>query len=256
MMDLPPVQLAMNNPPAIYEKMQDLSQGDLKKAVTGLNLRIVTQRQTAISLGVRGGLWWRSRKIVKMMESRSRDLDIFFNFAPLMIQPNVLPPIVSRVEDDVRVDGSGQSMRQILATYRIIRDARFVTVTPLWRDWLVWSAPKPDFSAVPKAILPKNGEEKKAWKEAVREGWKMGEKQADMHFRKKLRVLVRDYIGMLNFLALEREGLVSMPMIGEGRYGIMVGRKTLKDGVNEFRVTVPSQFKPIGGWKSPVINAN
>ena len=246
--------LPSGSPPPLYEKMRKLDQGNLTKTVTGLNLRIVTQRHVALRLGTQGGLWWRTKEINRMVDSRARDLDIFFNFAPLMLRPNILPPVVSEIENDVRLKDSGRELRQTQATYRIIKSARFVTVTPLWRDWIEWSAPEPDFSTVPKAILPKNSDERKRWRHAIKEGWKIGEDQADIHFRKNLRLLKRDYLGMLLFLQLEREGFVSMPQVGTGRFGIRVGNRTLKNGVNIFRITVPSRFnRDLTKWKAPVV---
>src|SRR5262245_48129478 len=73
----------------------------------GVNaMRAAVLRDTAISLGAQAGLAWRSQAINTMLEKNSRSMDKGFNFRPLILDCNVLPPVLVEGRDTLHIDGT------------------------------------------------------------------------------------------------------------------------------------------------------
>ena len=75
-------------------------------------------RDTALSLGVKGGIVWQLDNIRLIINRRARDLDTVYDFAHLMIQERVVPPVISEARDLYNQDGD-LALRLSGAYYRI-----------------------------------------------------------------------------------------------------------------------------------------
>lgn len=237
----------------LLSAMRRLSTGHAGIVSSGLNIRLRAIREQAMTLGAQGGLYWRSRQIDAYLTRHGAQLSAVFNFAPLVLHGSVLLPAIARIAPDVRISSDRRSMTQVLATYRIEHGAHLISVTPTWRRWLTMPLLAPDLRRVPIALLPKNASERKRWHRWVASGWNAGLGQADFEFKDRVRRLRARYLGMLRFLRLADAGVVSVPRVGVGRYGIQVGHRVLHDGVRIFRVTAEPRFLAERAWRAPVL---
>ena len=57
-------------------------------------LRYASLRDAALSTGARAGLAWRSKQINLILAKFERQLDLVYNFTPLLLDKNVLPPVL------------------------------------------------------------------------------------------------------------------------------------------------------------------
>lgn len=219
----------------------------------GVTLRERALREEAVSLGAQGGLYYRSRQINRFLQTQGPRLSAIFNFTPLLLHGQVLPPLVVRMAPTSHLSSDASSMTQVLAVYRILRPARLVSVTPTWQQWLLMPLYPPKPNEVPLALLPHTAHERRWWQKGIDQGWQDGIRQGDALFQERVRRLRRAILGRLLFLRLANAGLVSVPRLGVGRYGIQVGRRVLRDGVRLFRVMAPARFLSSAGWRAPVI---
>lgn len=210
------------------------------------NLRMKVLRESASTLGFQGGVKWRYRQIMAGVEKRRLEFEKIFNFTPLLIDEKVLPPVIKWAENATNFE-SETLATSVEAQYRIIAPARIVSTPPSWRDYL-WS----DFEAieaVSQEVLPSSSAEKAAWKAAAKEGWDQGVSHADDVFHLNMNKLVSDYRGILRFKMLADRGMVSVPVLSEGRLGVQVGDDLLNVDQRVFRITVPAAFRAAEEWR-------
>src|SRR3989338_8427206 len=140
------------------------------------NIRAQALQETATELGAQGALAWRAEQINNALDAESAYLTSIFDFNQLLINNNVLPPVLSETSGDINLDND-DTVRVSNKTYKIISPARFVTAPPSWRDylWMNYSKPQqPDIS-----LLPKNGDETQIWNYYLKKGWEQGLTQAN-----------------------------------------------------------------------------
>lgn len=217
-------------------------------------VREAALRETAQSLGVQAGLGSESRKIMAILEQQTARLDAAFRFNELMMDVGVLPPVISQAQDAVAVDGPTMKVAQ--RVYRLDEPARFVTVAPTWRDWLLIGLapqlkPRPPQS---QQLLPKDAQEQAFWIATLEQSYAAGAKQANSIFELNMARLERTYVGMRLFLDLYARGMVTKPEIMAA--GSVIEREdqnTVVVGATVFRITKPSDFieefdlwKPLG----------
>ena len=99
-------------------------------------------------------------------------------------------------------------------------------------------------------ILPSTQAEKKVWERGVTDGWAAGAAAADELFTVNMNRLVADYRGILRFRMLERRGMVSLPVLAEGRIAVRVEKHTLHVGETTFRISVPAEFRDMEKWSA------
>jgi len=179
-------------------------------------------RDTALSVGARSGLVWRAKQINASVVNRANYLDKIFNFRALVLNDNVLPPVLVESRDAVNLDNPHElpiSDRH----YIIAKQARFVTAPPVWQDYLVMNEKKPD---MPDAtLLPKEDdeEEQAIWAEYTAVGWLRGIDQANVIFAENLNRIRRDYQGMLRYRVLLAQNMISAPEVSARALGITGG---------------------------------
>ncbi|ODN43841.1 type IV secretory system conjugative DNA transfer family protein [Piscirickettsia litoralis] len=183
-----------------------------------LTIRLQAIKDTALSLGAQAGLAAESKVLDSFLLKYSSKLDKIFDFNQLLLQSNVLPPVISDSSHSVNVGQDAQSIRAAGRTYKIISQVRFVTAPPTWRDYLYMSYAKPDLPN--KILLPENEKEEIIWKKNISEGWKRGINQAVTIYKINLNRLVRDYTGMALYEKLLTQGLVSPVYVSKQYQGI------------------------------------
>lgn len=206
-------------------------------------------QETALILGARAGLGDRSREIFSMLDARGSNLDKRFMFSPLVIDNNVLPPVISESKDVVALEAA--AMRVAGMVYRIDEPARFALPTPTWRNWLYLgldSSPM-DMQAISAQNLPQNAEEQAFWERQVRQGYEAGRAQAQAAFDANLALLERTHEGMRRYFDLWKRKMVTAPTIATASE--LVQREdssTIAVGTTVFRITAPTDFTTPTGW--------
>lgn len=216
------------------------------------SIRQTALREMALSVGMRGGLYWRSKEINQFFLANSNELDKIFDFSNLMLANNVIPPVLIEAiktmdakahdplptDDDnfllndnptgkslaktkVRAERAQNNFRTLRITdkvYKIIRQARFAVTIPTWRDYLQLSFTEP--SMPESSVLPRTQEEQNAWAEGIEQGWNIGLQQADQILSQNLMLLKRDYLGMIRYKKLLAMNMVSAPFVAKRNYGV------------------------------------
>lgn len=237
-MALDNVEQTVVDGPNEFKKLQTMSRPAGVVAVPGQsgginNLRLQSVKETAMSISAQSALAWRAVEINKMLAERQPYLDGVFNFQGLLLDKEILPPVLLESRNDVNMDGP-HSLRVADRTYRIMRQARFVSVAPTWREYLMMNEAKPEPPDV--AMLPATGEEKIAWQKGIVEGWDEGVKQANLIYEENLARLKRDYQGMVRYRMLLAQNMVSAPQIAQRDLGITGGGEQLS--VNDRMLTI------------------
>lgn len=204
-------------------------------------IRLSSLKESALGYGVRSGLARRSYEIGNILSSNESLLDGIFNFAALVLERNVMPPVLSYGQASLNLPDA-ETIRIADATYRIESQARFVSVPTSWRDYLLR-----DFqyqAEVPAAsLLPKNDAEKQVWEKYVSQGWDIGFKQADEIFSQSLARLERDYKGMVLYKSLLAKGMISKPYVAESKMGVTGNGNEININDRVLRITAKPQLQ-------------
>lgn len=188
-------------------------------------------------------------KINKVLESLDKELDMAFNFTPLMMYGNrLMPPIVTQA-------GSSFDLRNPkLAvgsdkTFRIFKGARIVTLAPSWRDYMYKEFGVID--TINGLLSPKDEAEQRLWQKSVLAGWSEGQSQAHRLFKINLNRLMRDYNGVIQYLLLADQGVMSTPQLATGKYSVRESESGQALDINQvvYRLTEDSKFQDVKVWK-------
>jgi defect in organelle trafficking protein DotC len=216
------------NPPAIVQ------QADIPV------IRMEAIQLAAATVGSQAGLLKRSKQLNQRMEAEAEKLDRTFDFNAMMIEKNVMAPVLTEGRATYS-QNSDDEIRIADRMFKIEKAAKFVAQAPTWRDYLqqnvTLKVEKPHDS-----LLPKTDAEKVAWDEWVKKGWVEGEAQSNAMMSQGLSRLKRDYSGMIQYKILLKQGLVSAPMVSAADMGTTGGgsQMNLRDQV--FRIAVPSNL--------------
>lgn len=215
--------------PAISEEMQ--------------NLRLKAVREVAERIGFQEGYIWRYRQIDRLLKSRELALDSIFDFGPFLLEDGkVVPPVIASADAFMEIK-SPDEMVSTGKTYKILKPAKFVTVKPSWRDYLVVPEGAVKTEKIHPSTLPQNGKEREAWIEAVDEQWLNGIEYADKMFQTGVNKLLVDLRGLIQYKVLADRGYISMPRIAKGHLAINVGSEQLEFDQQTFRITEKASFK-------------
>lgn len=191
------------------------SRSTQKEGMSGLRGRSI--KDTAMSLGAQGGLAWSSSQMNVWLDKERKYLDSIFNFGALMLDHGVMPPVLETGDENLNL-ADPNTIRVADRTYKIIQQAHFATTPPNWREYLWLNYPKPELPD--KTLLPKNAEEQKIWRDAIRAGWDKGVEQGYTIFQQNLARLRRDFNGMLLYRKLLQENMISAPYVARTELGI------------------------------------
>jgi hypothetical protein len=213
--------------------------------------RLSAIHENGVAVGVQGGMIARAKIIIADVQKQSASLDRAFDFSPFVSGDGYLPPVIDKVTDKTEVLNAGQRIEYAGVIYKTVTPARFIRVIPTWRDYLFAGigdkrlhVDKPS-----ETVRPKNDEEKKVWKEAVEQGWVLGEKQADQIFKENTKKLKKDYIGMSRFIYLKRRGMVESPVVAQTQDRVAVNSDEIDIGTGVREIAKPAVMqKDQGQW--------
>ncbi len=203
--------------------------------------------EVATALGASAGLSNRMKERRMEIEANSASLDSVFDFKKLTIDNGVLAPVLAEGISNYAQD-SDDEIRVSDKIYKIEKPARFVSVYPTWRDYLVFFFPA--YEKPNTAYLPVTDAEKKVWDAAVKKGWAKGRRQADSIVEASYNRLDRDYNGMILYKLLLAEGLVTPTVIAKQNLGVTGGGREMAVNDQVFRITDHSALNPNSkDWK-------
>ena len=235
-------------------ELENVSQDSVKRNITSEvnQMRHKLTSDNAMSIGAQAGLAWASDKINQQLNKDRAYLDSIFNFNGMMLSHGVLPPVLEEGDNTLNLDDPN-TIRVADKTYRIIAQARFATTAPNWRDylWLPY-ATKPELPD--KTLLPRNDEEQKVWKKAVRVGWDKGIEQAYSIFRQNLARLKRDYQGMILYRKLLQQRMINAPFVSRTELGVTGNGEDMRINDQVLRIVeLPHLQTETGHWKAIVV---
>ncbi len=214
-----PVVGAKGSPESIArvkERLKNASGATQGEAAIGA-LRAQALRETALSIGARGGLAEQAQKINSTFINYEPLLDKIFRFYGIMLDDNIIPPVLAETRNTLNLTGT-DTIRVADRNYKILGQARFVTAPPTWRDylWMTYDVPElPD-----RSLLPRTKPERIMWEDDIEEGWRAGLQQAELIFMENINRLVRDYSGMILYRKLLSQNMVSLPFVASMDMGV------------------------------------
>lgn len=234
----------------VQDDLKELTPGPSYKEQAISPLRAQAIRDTALSIGARGALAKRADEINTSLLGYEKFLDRVFNFHGMLLDDNVLPPVLIEARKTLTLGGNSSDVIRIAdRNYTILKQAKFVTAAPRWREylWMNYSAPeKPD-----RTLLPKNKTEKILWDRYIDEGWQAGITQADIIFKENLSKLHRDMQGMINYRRLLAQNMVSPPYVASTNLGITGNGSNINVNDRVLRITAFPQLQTNGDkWKT------
>lgn len=189
----------------------------------------------ALSIGAQAGLAWQYRNINAALEENAGMLDRVFNFHALVLPHNVMPPVLYEGHHTLKQENDSL-IRLSDRTYKIKRQAHFVTAPPNWRQYLWQSFNKPELP--PHNMLPRNAEEHKVWVTCVNKGWQDGLRQAVEIFDSNLARLIEDYRGMVVYRKLLAQRMVTPPYVAKTDLGVTGNHEQLNVNDQVLRIAV------------------
>lgn len=208
----------------------------------------------ALGVGIKAGLAWQLRNVRNSIDGLVRDLDLLYNFQPLMIHQRVVPPVITEARNLYNQDDA-YTVRLSGAYYKIERQAAFASVAPNWRTYLSFPRASTDSNHVLSLLLPANSAERAAWELAVQDGWDQGVAEANLMLTRAMDRLNRDFSGMSRFHRFVLDGKISLPAIA--REDIPVTQNGASMAVDEtlLRITTLPQFDALlANWQGVVIS--
>jgi defect-in-organelle-trafficking protein DotC len=232
------------------EGLQEMANNDPKKLMdqSGSKIRGKAVEDAGLSIGAQSGLAYRAKDIDSALVRIDRTLDLLYDFNAIMLENNVLPPVLQEGQELLNMPNS-QALRLTDRTYRILAQARFVTTVPNWRQylWLDYHLPEKPHPSV----LPKTDEERKIWQESVAKGWQKGMQQADNIFRTNQARLKQDYLGMVLYRKLLAQNIVSQPYVSKVELGITGDGNQINIDDRVLRIAALPALKPDSReWRS------
>lgn len=213
-------------------------------------IRFAGLQETATSFGAQSGLAWASRNINKSLEDDERRLNEVFNFRALILNNNVLPPVLSEGRNALNIDNP-DTLRLADKVYKIESPPRFVTAAPTWREylWMNYAVPdKPNGT-----LLPRTGEERKVWDQYYKQGWRDGVLQANQIFSENMGRLKRDYAGMILYRSLLEQHIVTAPYVAKSEMGVTGDANQIRVNDQVLRITSTSKLITDSKTWKPVI---
>ena len=140
-----------------------------------------------------------------------------YDFNSLVLEHNILPPVLVEGRNTLNLADT-QTIRISDRTYKVLRQARFVTTPPTWRQYLWMDFVQPEAPSV--TLLPKNKEERQLWAFYVARGWQNGVEQANTIMEENLSRIKEDLGGMILYRKLLAMNMVSAPFVSHTDLGI------------------------------------
>ena len=264
-MDMPPMTLEdaerLYDKPAYVQKQGEPD--DARSAVEAMRdeknqasaARGEAILDAALQVGVKAGLAWQLTNINKALKLREREFDTVYDFSTLMIQDRVVPPVITEARHLYNQDGD-YTLRLSGAAYKIESQARFSSVPPSWREYLSFPLPSFDRTSLVSALVPRNDEEERVWRLAVRDGWTQGVEQANLMLTYGLDRMNRDIDGMRRFSEFARHGQVTLPIISGAAIPVTKDGRSMAVDETLLRITALPEFNDnMNVWRSSIASS-
>ncbi|AWK15500.1 type IV secretion system DotC family protein (plasmid) [Candidatus Fukatsuia symbiotica] len=165
------------------------------------------------TLGFRGGKAQRAWELQAALRHKEPTLNTLYDFRPLISRQGWLPPVIAATKDIAHI--TADQIRTASRVYNIVSSERFVSNPPGWRQYLLAGLATAPTALPASAVLPKDGQQRTIWRQAVEKGWSEGRDSADHTLEANFNRLTRDYAGMLHYSTLLQQGMVTAPRITE-----------------------------------------
>lgn len=215
-----------------------------------MNIRDKAIHQAAESLGMQAGLAKESKDIDQTLEGKGQYLDQIYNFNLLIYNNNLLPPVIVKSKNNVKISSDGNFLELGGQSYRVIKQVRFVSTPPSWRTYLIKSYPNPQLPD--KVLLPRNSEERALWQNAVAKGWNEGVKQAIKIYQVDLHRLTRDFNGMVLYKTLALKHMVSPYFVKKKSLGVVGDGNHMTIDDRTLRIADKPQLQVNSKFWSPI----
>ena len=210
--------------------------------------------ETALTTGAQTALAWRTQQINQQLESYQRNLSQVFNFNAVLIDNQVIPPVLIEGRTSLNLDNPS-TLNIVDRTYQIAKQAHFVTTPPNWREYLVQNFQVPESPSF--TLLPKTAEERQIWVNFAVAGWENGIAQANTIFAENLARIKQDYVGMILYRKLLAQNIVSPPFVAKADLGITGDSNRIDIDTQVLRITsLPRLNINSEDWESIVVTAD
>jgi defect in organelle trafficking protein DotC len=214
-------------------------------------IREMGLREIALSLGAQSGLASRAKEINDALVQQQRTLDTVYNFNALLLDHNILPPVLLEGRQTLNL-ADAQTIRISDRTYKVYKQARFVTTPPNWRQYLWMDYNSPDYPNV--TLLPKSPEERTLWQYYVLKGWNQGIEQANIILQDSLARIKEDFRGMILYRKLLAMNMVSAPFVSHTELGVTGDASEIHIDDRVLRITaLPALNINADEWKAAVV---
>lgn len=213
-------------------------------------IREMALKETALSLGAQAGLAWRAKIIDEELTKQGRNLDTIYDFNYLVLEHNILPPVLLEGRNTLNL-GDAQSIRISDRTYKVAKQAHFVTTPPTWRQYLWMDYVKPDQPNF--TLLPKTRSEKQLWYIYTERGWKKGVEQANTILEESISRIKEDFGGMILYRKLLAMNMVSPPYVSNTDLGVTGDGNEIRIDDRVLRITaLPELNVNSNEWRAAV----
>lgn len=230
--------------------MRSISPAEDESAVK--KMRPSAIREAAHMVTLQSAIAWRYGQLLDAVGRHEAIMDTAFNFGPLMMTQGdalIMPPVLTRAGASLRIDDE-DTATSAATSYELLQKARYVSVVPHWRTYLMADGGLPAPEQPNPAVLPKNGKERDIWRAAVREAWAQGVEEADALFVDNVSRMVRDYRGVMLYHLLTAQHLLSRVGTSSAMLGSRVSGNKMALGQHVYRITSPAVFTPPTSKKS------
>lgn len=231
------------------QAMANVNVKERNKKRTG-KIRQMALKETALSLGAQAGLAWRAKVIDEQLIKQSRRFDAIYDFNSLILEHNILPPVLLEGRNILNLADT-QTIRISDRTYKVSKQARFVTTPPTWRQYLWLDYIKPEYPNY--TLLPKTKVEKKVWCVYTAKGWRKGVDQANTILEENIARIKEDFGGMILYRKLLAMNMVSPPYVSHTELGITGDGSEIHIDDRVLRITaLPALNINSGEWRAAV----
>lgn len=217
--------------------LQMMANTQSTKAMRRRNLSKIKEmalRETALSVGAQSGLAWHAQIIDDQLTKQARLLDQVYDFNSLVLEHNILPPVLLEGRNTLNLADT-QTIRVSDRTYKVAKQARFITTPPNWRQYLWMDYQKPERPNT--ALLPKTKRERQVWGYYVEKGWRNGIEQAAVILQESLARLKEDFAGMVLYRKLLAMNMVSPPYVSHTDLGVTGDASEMRIDDRVLRIT-------------------
>lgn len=219
------------------------------KAQTG-KIREMALRETALTLGAQAGLAWRAKYIDEQLVKQTRNLDTIYDFNAITLEHNVLPPVLLEGRHTLNLADT-QTIRISDRTYKVAKQARFITTPPDWRQYLWLDYKKPEYPHI--TLLPSTPEERQIWCYYADKGWQNGVDQANTIIEENIARIKEDFTGMILYRKLLSMNMVSPPYVSNTDLGVTGDGEEIRIDDRVLRITaLPALNVNSEEWRAAV----